>query len=168
MIRLSYEEIIAKIKEKSGASEAELSGKVAAKMSQLAGLVSREGAAHIVASELGIRLVDQLSGRLQIKNILNGMRDVETVGKVMQVFDERSFTANGKEGRVASIQVADETGSIRIVLWNEKADNAKLAKAGDIIKVKSAYVRERNGISELHLGDRSTILINPPGESVDF
>ncbi|HIG97897.1 TPA: hypothetical protein HA231_00525 [Candidatus Woesearchaeota archaeon] len=167
MIQLSYEEIIARISEKSGLGQAELSDRVTRKMAQLAGLVSREGAAHIVASELGIRLVDQLSGRLQIKNILNGMRDVETVGKVMQVFDERSFTANGKEGRVASIQVADETGSIRIVLWNEKADNAKLAKAGDIIKVKSAYVRERNGISELHLGDRSTILINPPGESVD-
>ena len=79
MIRLSYDEIIAKIKEKSSLSESELSGRIEGKMSQLAGLVSREGAAHIVASELGIKLVDQLSGRLQIKNILNGMRDVETV-----------------------------------------------------------------------------------------
>ena len=167
MIRLSYDEIIAKIQEKSGLGHAELGDKVNAKMAQLAGLVSKEGAAHIVASELGIRLVDQLSGRLQIKNILNGMRDVEAVGKVMQVFDERQFSANGREGKVASLQVSDETGSIRAVLWNEQADGVKAIKVGDVVKIKSAYVRERNGLKELHLNDRSAVIINPPGETVN-
>ena len=166
MIRLSYDEIIAKIQEKSSLSQPELSDRVNAKMAQLAGLVSREGAAHIVASELGIRLVDQLSGRLQIKNILNGMRDVETVGRVMQVFEEKSFSTNGREGKLASLQIADETGSIRAVLWNEQAGNAREIKIGDVAKIKSAYVRERNGLKELHLNDRSVILINPPGETV--
>lgn len=164
---MSYDEIIAKIKEKSSLSESELSDKVEKKVAQLAGLVSREGAAHIVASELGIKLVGQLSGRLQIKNILNGMRDVETVGKVMQVFEERQFSTNGREGKVASLQVADETGGIRAVLWNEQAENVKGVKAGDVVKVKSAYVRERNGLKELHLNDRSVLLVNPPGETVD-
>ena len=167
MIRLSYDEIIAKIQEKSGIGPAELGDKVNAKMAQLAGLVSKEGAAHIVASELGIRLVDQVSGRLQIKNILNGMRDVETVGKVVQVFDERQFSANGREGKVASLQVSDETGSIRAVLWNEQADGVKAIKVGDVVKIKSAYVRERNGLKELHLNDRSVVIINPPGETVN-
>ncbi len=167
MIRLSYDEIIAKIMEKSGLGEAELADKVGRKTAQLAGLVSREGAAHIVASELGIRLVDQLSGRLQVKNILNGMRDVETVGKVLQVFEERQFSTNGREGKVASLQVADETGGIRAVLWNEQAENAKGIRVGDVVKVKGAYVRERNGLKELHLNDRSVLLVNPPGETVD-
>lgn len=167
MIRLSYDEIIARIKEKSGVSEAELTGKIAAKMTQLAGLVSKEGAAHIVASELGIKLVDQLSGRLQIKNILTGMRDVETVGKVLQVFDERQFSSNGREGKLASLQLADETGSIRAVLWNEQANNVKGIVVGDVVKVKSAYVRERNGLKELHLNDRSVVVVNPPSETVD-
>lgn len=167
MIRLSYDEIVARIKEKSGVSEAELNSKIAAKMSQLAGLVSKEGAAHIVASELGIKLVDQLSGRLQIKNILNGMRDVETVGKVLQVFEERQFSSGGREGKLASLQIADETGGIRAVLWNEQADNVKGISVGDVVKVKSAYVRERNGLKELHLNDRSVVIVNPPGETVD-
>ncbi|MBI2143628.1 DUF2240 family protein [Candidatus Woesearchaeota archaeon] len=167
MIRLSYDEILARIKEKSGIGEAELAGKVEAKMSQLAGLISKEGAAHIVASELGIKLIDQLSGRLQVKNILAGMRDVETVGKVLQVFEERQFSSNNREGKVASLQIADETGSIRVVLWNEQADNVKGIGVGDVVKVKSAYVKERNDLKELHLNDRSTILVNPPGETVD-
>ena len=167
MIRLSYDEIVARISEKSGLTSVELSDRVEKKMAQLAGLVSREGAAHIVASELGIKLIEQMSGRLQVKNILNGMRDVETVGRVMQVFDERTFSTNGREGKVASLSLADETGTIRVVLWNEQADNVKKIKPGDIVKVKEAYVRERNGEKELQLGDRSAILINPPGESVD-
>ena len=116
MIRLSYDEIVARIKEKAGISDGELAAKVDSKMAQLAGLVSKEGATHIVASELGIKLVDQLSGRLQIKNILTGMRDVETVGKVLQVFEERTFSSGNREGKLASLQLADETGSIRAVL----------------------------------------------------
>ncbi len=167
MIRLSYDEIIAKIKEKSALSEGELSDKVEKKVAQLAGLVSKEGAAHIVASELGIKLIDQLSGRLQIKNILNGMRDVETVGKVLQVFDERSFSSSGREGKLASLQIADESGSIRAVLWNEQAESVKGVSVGDVVKIKSAYVRERNGLKELHLNDRSILIVNPPGETVD-
>ena len=167
MIRLSYDEIIAKIKEKSGLSEGELADKVDRKVVQLAGLVSREGAAHIVASELGIKLIEQLSGRLQIKNILTGMRDVETVGKVLQVFDERQFSSGNREGKLASLQIADETDSIRAVLWNEQADTAKGISVGDIVKIKSAYVRERNGLKELHLNDRSVLIVNPPGETVD-
>ena len=166
MIRLSYDEIIAKIQEKCSLSQPELSDKVNAKMAQLAGLVSKEGAAHIVASELGIKLIEQLSGRLQIKNILNGMRDVETVGRIMQVFDEKSFSTNGREGKLASLQLADETGGIRAVLWNEQAATVKSTKVGDIIRIKGAYVRERNGLKELHLNDRSVITINPPGETV--
>lgn len=167
MIRLSYDEIVARIKEKVSISDSELSGKINGKMSQLAGLISKEGAAHIVASELGIKLVDQLSGRLQVKNILTGMRDVETVGKVLQVFEERQFSSNGREGKLASLQIADETGSIRAVLWNEQADNVKGISVGDVVKVKSAYVRERNGLKELHLNDRSVLIANPPGETVE-
>lgn len=167
MIRLSYDEIIAKIMEKGNVSEHELHSRVEGKVSQLAGLVSREGAAHIVASELGVKLIGQVSGRLQVKNILNGMRDVEAVGKVTQVFDARQFSSNGREGRLASLQIADETGSVRVVLWNEQADNAKAIKAGDIVSLKGAYVRERNGLKELQLGDRGTIIVNPPGEAID-
>ncbi len=167
MIRLSYDEILARIKEKTSIADAELNERVNKKMAQLAGLVSKEGAAHIVASELGIKLVDQLSGRLQIHNILNGMRDVETVGKVLQIFEERQFNSNGREGSVASVQIADETGGIRLVLWNEQAGNVRTLKIGDVIKVKGAYVRERNGSKELHIGERSVFLVNPPGETVE-
>ena len=89
MIKIPYEEIVLKINEKSKMPVSEIDERVEKKLKQLSGLISKEGAAHIVANELGIKIFEPLSGKLQIKNILNGMRDVETVGKVLQVSDTR-------------------------------------------------------------------------------
>jgi replication factor A1 len=167
MINLSYEEIITKIKEKSGMSEEELKTKIDGKLTQLSGLISKEGAAHIIASELGIKLIDKVSGRLQIKNILTGMRDVESVGKVASIFELRQFNSKGREGKVSSLLMADETDNVRVVMWNEQADSISKVKVGDVIKLSGAYVKDRNGSKELHLNDRSLLSINPPGEKVD-
>src|SRR3989338_8000605 len=97
MIKIPYEQIIEKIKIESGISEDELDEKINAKMKQLSGLISREGAAHIVANELGIKLFENVTGKLQIKNIVPGLRNVETVGKVLQAYELREFNTNNRQ-----------------------------------------------------------------------
>ncbi len=166
MIQMPYEDVVAKIREKSGLSDSDIEGKIKAKLDQLSGLVSKEGAAHIIANELGIKLFEQVSGKLQIKNILAGMRDVETTGKVMQVFEVREFVREERVGHVGSFIIGDETGTIRVVCWGDKAKAVNEIKEGDIAKVVSAYVKENNGRKEIHLNDRSKLLLNPPGETV--
>lgn len=167
MISMPLNEITSKIKEKTNLSDSEIDSKIKAKLDQLSGLISKEGAAHIIANELGVKLFEQTSGRLQIKNVLTGMRDVETVGKLTRKFDVRQFNVNGREGKVANIIIGDETGTIRVVCWGTKADEIAKAKEGDIIKVKSGYIKENNGLKEIHLNDRSSVLINPSGEKID-
>ena len=122
MIKMNYDEILARIQENSEHSKADLDIMVEKKLKQLSGLISREGAAHIVANQLGIKLVEKTSGKLQIKNILAGMRDVELVAKVLRIYPTRRFTSNGRKGQVASLLVGDETGTIRMSLWNEKTE----------------------------------------------
>ena len=136
-------------------------------MKQLSGLISKEGAAHIVANELGIKLFDSFTGKLQIKNILVGLRNVETVGKVLQTYELREFTTNERQGKVASLVIGDETGTIRIVMWGDQADNIKNINKEMIIKIAGGYVKDNNGGIELHLNDRSQVILNPPGESVN-
>ena len=80
MMKLSYEQILATLEQKAGLPKDEIEQRVKNKLTQLSGLISREGAAHIVANELGVKLLEPVSGKLQIKNILAGMRDVETQG----------------------------------------------------------------------------------------
>ncbi len=166
MIQIPYEEVIAKIKEKAGLTDSDIEDKISKKLEQLSGLISKEGAAHIIANELGVKLFEQISGKLQIKNILTGMRNVETVGKVMQVFEVREFIREESVGHVGSFIVGDETGTIRVVCWGEKAKAVNEIKEGDIIKIVSAYVRDNSGRKEVHLNDNSKLLVNPPGETV--
>jgi replication factor A1 len=167
MIKIPLSDIINKIKEKSGISEAEINAKIDKKLDQLSGLISKEGAAHIIANELGIKLFEQSAGRLQIKNILAGMRNVETVGKVQRLFELREFQTENRTGKVASLIIADETGSIRIVMWGDQADRVSQIKENDILKIIGGYVRENQGRKEIHINDRSKLALNPPGEKID-
>ncbi len=135
MIKIPITDIISKIQAKTNLSEQEINVKIDKKLDQLSGLISREGAAHIIANELGIKLFEQTTGKLQIKNVLAGMRNVETLGKVQRLFELREFQTENRSGKVASLVAADETGSIRIVLWGDQADKIKQIKEKDIIKI---------------------------------
>jgi len=167
MFKLPLQDIINKIKENTNLSEAEINNKINQKLDQLSGLISKEGAAHIVANELGVKIFEQTQGKLQIKNILAGMRSVETVGKVQRVFELREFQTEQRSGKVASLIIADETGSIRIVLWGDQAEKINRIKEGDILKIINGYARENQGRKEVHMNDRASIAINPPGVEVN-
>ena len=166
MPKIPLSDIISKIKEKTSLSEEDINVKIEAKLKQLSGLISKEGAAHIIANELGVKIFEQLSGKLQIKNILAGMRSVETVGKVTRAFELREFKTDTREGKVSSMYIGDETDSIRVTMWGDQAENIKKIKEGDIVKVVGGYVRENQGRKEVHLNDRSKLIINPEGETI--
>lgn len=167
MIKIPYEEIILKVNESTKMSVTEIEERIDRKLKQLSGLISKEGAAHIVANELGVKIFEPLSGRLQIKNILAGMRDVETIGKVLQIYELREFSNETKSGKVASLLVGDETGTIRVVMWGSQADNVANIEQGFIVKIMGGYVRENKGRKEIHLNDRSQLIINPKGEVIN-
>ncbi len=170
MIKIPFEDIVAKIKEKSSLSEAEILQMIDAKVAKLSGLVSREGAAHIIANELGVKVFENIptSGKLQIKNILPGIRDVALTGVAIQVYETREFTVGAKQGKVASFLIGDETGRTRVVAWNTMAEALSGLKQGDTVKIKSGYVRERDGRTEIHLNERSEVIINPEGEKIEL
>lgn len=167
MLKIPIEKIIENIKEKTDLSDDVINKKIDEKVKELSGLVSREGAAHIVANELGIKIFQPTdSGRLQIKNILPGLRNVSFLARVLNIYPVRSFKTAKREGKVASMIVGDETGKMRIVFWD--ANHIKLIedrelKEGDIIKLKNGYVRESKMTEglEVHTSGNSLIEINP-------
>jgi hypothetical protein len=166
MFTIPLSDIIARIKEKTTFSDAEIKKKIDEKMESLSGLVSEEGAAHIVANELGIKLFDP-NVKLKIKNVLSGMRSVELSAKVLKRYETKQFSSNGRNGQLASVLLGDETGVIRAVFWNKGVDNIAGVKEGDIIKIGNAYVKDNQGRKELHLNDQSKIIINPAGETIE-
>jgi len=157
MLNIKYEEIISKIKEKTGKSDQELDSLVKEKLKKLSDLISKEGAAHIVANEFKVKLLDKISGKLKIKNLVVGMGSVDIIGKVVDVYPVREFKTAKREGRIASLLLGDNTGISRVVVW----DNTLIKQVEDhiqkdkVIEVKNAYVKDNNGFKEIHMGNRA-------------
>ena len=146
---LSYDEIIERAKEKQ---------------KELKELVTLEGALHIVASELGIKLLDSPKEyELKIENIIPKMSSVELLCKVIKIYGVREFEReDGSRGKVANILVADDTGAIRAVLWNEHVSMVEggRIKEGSVIKIRDAYTKENiYGEPEINLGERAKVFV---------
>ncbi|HII16188.1 MAG TPA: hypothetical protein HA362_07840 [Nanoarchaeota archaeon] len=170
MVALTYEEIRAKIKDATGVSESEIDNKVSQKLKQLSDLISKEGAAHIVANDMGVKIFQQQKhSRQKINEVMPMQRNVEVLARVVRNYGTRNFKTEKKEGRVASFLMGDETGVMRATVWDEPVIQ-QLAdlKDNDIVLIKGAYVKENNGFKELHLGSGSSLQLNPANETVGF
>jgi replication factor A1 len=87
-----------------------------------------------------------------------GQSDVNLSGVVLGTESVRTFDRDdGTEGRVANLTLGDETGRVRVTLWDERADHAEELSAGTDVEVVDGYVRERDGDLELHVGDRGAV-----------
>jgi replication factor A1 len=100
-----------------------------------------------------------LSEEHRIEDLSMGASDVTVRGQVLDVDDRvRTFDRDdGSEGRVANLVLGDETGRIRVTLWDERTDLTEEFDPGESVEVVDGYVRERDGDLELHVGDRGTI-----------
>ena len=149
----NYDLLIKRISRSSNLEKEEIEKKVEAKKAKLSGLISKEGAAQIIAAELGISFEDQ---DLKISELLPGIRKVNVVGKIIELFPIREFEKNGKSGKVASFVLADDTGNCRVVLWDvnhiELLEKKEIMK-GSVIEIKNASMRN----SEIHLSGFSEL-----------
>lgn len=164
---LGYETIISKISSSVSMDRSEIESKINQKVVEYQDLISKEGAAHMVANDLNVKLFDSSPKILKIKDITSGLNSITLLGKVVNTNSIRTFQKGTRQGRVANILLGDETGTIRVVIWDERIlGNYNEIKEGMIIKVLNAYSKENNGYKELHLGSRSQLEINPPNESI--
>jgi len=68
------------------------------------------------------------------------------------------------KGTVAHLLVADKTGTMRVILWNDKTNLVETRKIvqGQIIKVSHGYVRQGlDGNPELHVGSQGYVQVSP-------
>ena len=162
MVPMDYERLVKTISKTSGLELSDVEQKVEAKQQKISGLISREGAAQIVAAELGVTFENE---KLKISELSPDMRNVSLIGKVINLFPVRTFTKNGKESKVVNFIIADETSNTRVVLWDTKhislIEEGKI-EVGSIVELSNAGVRE----GEIHLGGFSEIKLSgePLGE----
>jgi replication factor A1 len=127
-------------------------------------VVNEESAAMIIARELGIDL-QQVSAkaRIRIEDITESTGRVPLTARVVSKNPVRTFTRkDGGEGKVASLFVSDETGEIRVTLWDEitRVVEEDIVKIDDVIQLRGGYVKKGLGDAlEINMGRMSGIKI---------
>ncbi|MDY0386421.1 MAG: OB-fold nucleic acid binding domain-containing protein [Methanolobus sp.] len=139
-------------------SKEDFTREVEEKVEQMSGLCDIKTAAMLVAHDHGASETEE--NQLQkISGITPSSANVKFIAKVMSVFPSKEFNRNdGTVGRVANIMVADETGSIRLTLWDEKADFVKTGdiKIGQNYQV-AGYVKEGYSGIEVNIGNNGVL-----------
>ena len=96
----------------------------------------------------------------KIEEIDEDDTDVIIIGRVIELNDVRTFERdNGDTGAVRNIEIADETGSIRIVLWDDNAQRE--FEMGQAIKLQNPrFDLDRDNRIEAVV-NRSTAILEP-------
>jgi len=92
----------------------------------------------------------------KISEIKPDMGDINLIAKVLDPGEVREFLRkDGSAGLVRSVTLGDETGKIRVTLWNEKAEID--LEGGESLELVNALSRERYGQVELQVGGYSLL-----------
>lgn len=153
---MEKEKIVEKIIDETELEEDEIKEKVEEKMEEFEGLVSEEGAIHLVAKDAGIQIAEAGDQDLKVENIVPDMRKVTLKARVVNISDVNTFERDGdeEEGKVQNMVLGDDTGTIRLTLWDEQTEIAEKVTEGDAIQIGGAYtVEDDRGNAELRLGD---------------
>ena len=128
--------------------------RVEEKVALMAGLCDQRTAAMLVARDMGASEV-----QTKIGSIRPEMGNVTFTGKVLAVSEVREFNrSDGSVGRVGNLRLGDETGTVRVTLWDEAAE---LIRSGDLrvdqcLKVRG-LAREGYAGTEVSLGRTGNI-----------
>ena len=88
---------------------------------------------------------------------------VNIIARIVRIPTIRTYEKNGKEGKVASIELKDDSGQISYTLWNQNVDliSSLGLEDSDTVKILNARARERtnrDGDSEISYWGDSRIV----------
>ena len=93
----------------------------------------------MVANDLNVKLFDSSPKILKIKDITSGLNSITLLGKVVNTNSIRTFQKGTRQGRVANILLGDETGTVRVVFWNDQVKLFTQAQENDILLLKNVF-----------------------------
>jgi len=90
-----------------------------------------------------------------IRDLRAGMNNVSLKAKVLEVTQPKHVvTRYGNLATLAKALIADETGKIKLCLWNEQIDSVA---AGDTVQIENARTSTFRGERQLSLGKKGTL-----------
>lgn len=165
----------------SGLSEQELDEQLERKAKEFGGFISKQGILFIIAKEYGINIkspeidpmlyeegengIDYDEFSIKIADVREGMVSIVLLAKILKLYPSREFIRkDGTMGMVASCIIGDNTGEIKVVMWDEKAIAIKSIsfREGEIVRVIADYSKiGKNGKLEVHIGRKGKVILAP-------
>ena len=87
--------------------------------------------------------------KMQVKDLKPKQGNIDIIVDVIDLGETREFQKFGKPGKVATAIAKDETGDVKLTLWN---DDIEKVKAGDKVHLTNGYVNEWQGEMQLTTG----------------
>jgi replication factor A1 len=86
------------------------------------------------------------------------MKKVNVQGKVMEKSDTREVVSRFKDEtyKVATATIADETGTIKLTLWNDQIDKVNVNNA---VKIENGYITSFRGEIQLNTGKYGSLTV---------
>ena len=138
----------------------EFDQEVKTRVKRFDGLIDADTAAFLLVDELG-------RNTHSITNIseLEPEKDASVIGRVISISDSKTFKRkNGTAGKVLNLEIADDTSTCRLVLWNDDIDLVKNKKIqnGTTVKVINGYTKAGyTGGLEINLGRWGLLEVEP-------
>jgi replication factor A1 len=87
---------------------------------------------------------------MNVKDLRDGMRRVDAEGEIAEMADPRTVNLRtGDQARVADCMLKDESGQIKLSLWDDQID---MVKQGSKIRVTNGYTNSFRGELRLNVG----------------
>ena len=113
-------------------------------------LLDEDTVALLIVDELGLNKASVCK-----INDLKADSDSVIIGTITSIFDPKTFTRkNGSSGKVVNLEISDDSGRCRLVLWDKDVDeveNNKI-KIGSKIKIINGYTKDGYSGLEINLG----------------
>lgn len=158
------EGIVKKIQAQTKMKKEEIMKKIAEKQEEYGGLLTEAGAAYSIAKELGVKMNGEtkdeepnetISSDVKIRDLKEGMTSVNATVSVAAVYPTKHFETGSRSGEVTNIEINDDTGVTRLVVWGRTAEVAKISKNATL-RVTNAYTKNNRERIELHIGNKGS------------
>ncbi len=92
---------------------------------------------------------------MKISDLKDGMRRIDVEGEITEISEERTVNLRmGGQARVADAVINDETGSMKVSLWDDQID---MVKIGIKVKIENGYTNSFRGEVRLNVGRYGTL-----------
>ena len=116
---------------------------------------------------IALLIIDELGRNKQTTSKIAELKpglECTVYGEITEINESRSFTRkNGYSGKVVNLGLTDDTGTCKLVLWNEDVElvKNKTIKKGTVVKIINGYVKEGFNGLEVNVGRWGLLEVEP-------